>query len=287
MNTILVVDESQVFRKFVQSTLEFHGFTVHTARSGFDGLNQLRKHRPDLLIVDDGLNRQSINSLLQKKNEDVNIQDTPVIFTAREFSQDRIVELARNKIRRFLVKPMKIDQFLTTVASFFKNDIHIDRTPCQLNLHVNESLFLVEIAKGLNRTKLDVLPWKIREIMEVNEIDTPRIMVLMSDVHLDGESEYMLEILLKSLMELSGKWEDVKILTGDKYVKNAVQANPVLSDVHICESLVEAIDGFFGKRGLEKLTSNQDMVHKIYLSTDEALDTRGQLDLNFKEESVV
>ena len=65
----------------------------------------------------------------------------------------------------------------------------------------------------------------------------------------------------------------------------AISSNPALSGLDICNSLIEAIDAFFGKKGLEKLTSNQDMVHKIYLSSNEDFDTEGQIDLNFKEES--
>ncbi|MBN2657422.1 MAG: response regulator [Spirochaetales bacterium] len=285
MDTILVVDESSLFRKFAKHMLETEGFVVHTARSGFDGLNQIRKHRPDLVIIDDGLNRQSVNNFLKKKSEDINISDTPVIFTAREFTQERIVELCRVKVRRFLVKPLKIDQFFETIGSFLSRSLEVDSTPCQLNLHVNQNLILLEVAKGLNRTKLDLVHWKIREISESNDITDPRIMILMSDVHMEKQSEFVLESFIKSLVGITGNASNVKVLTSEKAVKQAFESNMSLTGVDICNSLIEAIDAFFGKRGLEKLTSNQDIVHQIYLSSHEDFDTTGQIDLSFKKES--
>ncbi|MCK5344213.1 MAG: response regulator [Candidatus Heimdallarchaeota archaeon] len=287
MDKILVVDESALFRKFAVNLLEYHGFKVFTARSSFDGLNQLRKYRPDLIIMDDGLNRQSVNSFIKKKGEDINIRDIPVIFTAEKFSQERIVELCRIKVRRFLVKPLKIDQFLHTISSFFKGDIYVDKSECQLNFHVNENLLLVEIARGFNRTKIDLVQWKIKEIIWSNRIDNPKLLILISDVVVDDETEFILEKLIKSLLIIPQNPEDVKILTGDKFVKKAIRSNIQFEDIDICNSLIGAIDAFFGKKGLEKLTSNQDIVHQMYLSTHEDYETTGLFDLNFKEERIL
>jgi CheY-like chemotaxis protein len=284
MNKILLVDESQLFRKFITQQLESFGFKVITCRSGFDGLNKLRTTRPDLVIIDDNLNRLSVNNFLKKKLEDINIKDIPVIFTADGFSQERIVELCRVKVRRFIVKPLKIDQFFSTVSSFFNQDIWIDDTECQLNIHVNDNLILVEIARGLNKTKLGLLQWKIRDIISRNSIDTPKIMLLISDVVVDDESAIILSVLLDSLSEIPDKPEDVKILTIDDKIKDAVLSVSHLSHIDVFNNLIEAIDAFFGKKGLEKLTSNQDSVHQIFLSTDDSFDTTGLVDLNFKEE---
>ncbi|MBI9099884.1 MAG: response regulator [Spirochaetaceae bacterium] len=281
MNKILVIDESPLFRKFAISLLEFHGCKVFPSRSGFDGLNQLRKVRPDLIIIDDALNRQSVNNFLKKKSEDINIKDIPVIFLAKSFSQERIVELCRVKVRRFILKPIKVDKFLTTVGSFFNRDFFIDSSECQLNLHVNENLILVEVARGFNRTKLDLVHWKIKEIMLANNIENPKIMLLISDVTIDDENLY---ILISSLLAIPNNTDDVKILTNEKFVKNAIKTNPNFETIDICNNLIEAIDAFFGKKGLENLTSNQDMVHQIYLSTGDNYETSGIIDLNFSEE---
>ena len=284
MNNILVVDESTLFRKFATYQLEYYGFKVISARSGFDGLNKLRTTFPDLVIIDDGLNRQSINSLLKKKSEDINLKDIPVIFTAEQFSQERIVELCRVKVRRFLVKPLNIDLFLNTISSFFKNDINIDRTECQLDLHVNENLILIEIARGLNRTKLDLLQWIIKEIIYLNKIASVKIMLLISDVVVVDETSSIITNLLNSIAIIPDSINDVKILTNDKNVRNVIKSIPQFTNIDVCNSLIEAIDAFFGKKGLEKLTSNQDFVHQIFLSTNDNFETSQILDLNFKEE---
>jgi len=287
MNEILVVDESALFRKFAKYQLEYFGYKVNTARSAFDGLNKMRSSNPNLIIIDDSMNRQSVNNMLKKKAEDINYKEIPVIFISDGFSQDRIVELCRIKVRRFLVKPLKIDQFLSTVSSIFGSEIYIDNSECQLNMHVNENLILIEIARGLNRTKLDLLQWKIKEMIIVNKIENPKIMLLISDVVVDDETTAILADLLSSVVIIPNSIDDVKILTNDKYVRNAVKSITKFENIDICNNLIEAIDAFFGKKGLEKLTSNQDMVHQIYLASDDDFDTKGILDLNFKEEKKV
>ncbi|MDA3810708.1 MAG: response regulator [Spirochaetaceae bacterium] len=284
MNKILVVDESVLFRKFAISQLEYYGFKVETGRSAFDGLNKLRSIHADLVIINDGLNRQSVANFLKKKSEDINLKDIPVIFIAKEFSQERIVELCRIKVRRFLVKPLKMDLFLSTISSIFGNEIFVDSTECQVNLHVNENLILVEVARGFNRTKLDLIQWKLKEIILANKIESPKIMLLITDVTIDDEAESILSNLLNSIIIIPDSHDDVKILTNDKHIRNAIKLIPKYENIDIFNSLIEAIDSFFGKKGLEKLTSNQDMVHQIYLSTSDNFDTSGIIDLNFKEE---
>lgn len=284
MNKILVIDESTVFRDFVQSFLEYQGYVVFKSRSAFDGLNQLRKNRPDLVIVDDRMNRQSINNLLQKKNDDINLKDIPVVFTSHDFNQDRIVELCKSKIRRFVVKPVKADQFFSTISSFFKNDIFIDESPCQLDLHVNENLVLVEVAKGFNHTKMELLPWKIREIMDKNQIQSPKILLMVSDVIIDDESQSILERLIGNFIGITGENDDIKVLTSDKFVKSSIVKNSNFTGIDICNNLIEAINAFFGKKGLESLTNNQDTVHEMYLATGKSMEVEGEIDLNYKDD---
>ena len=284
MEKILVIDESSIFRDFIKAQLEYYGFNVIGARSSFTGLARLRESRPDLVIIDDEMNRISVNSFLQKKKEDTNLISIPVIFTARQFKQDRIVELCRVKARRFLLKPLKIDQFLNTVSAFFYNNLYVDETPCQLNMHVNDNLILVEIARGLNKTKLNLLRWKIQEIVKVNQIGNPKIMLLISDIKLTEEAGTIIKHLLNSVSHIPDSIRDIKILTQSKEIKRLVQSNLEFHDIDVCSTLIEAVKAFFGKNGLEKLTNNQDYVHKLFLSTGEEYETSGIIDLNFKEE---
>ena len=109
-------------------------------------------------------------------------------------------------------------------------------------------------------------------------------MILISDVVIDDEAESILTNLLNTVTIIPNSLDDVKILTNDKDVKNAIKRIPKYEDIDIYNSLIDAIDAFFGKKGLEKLTSNQDMVHQIYLANDDDFETTGIIDLNFKEE---
>lgn len=50
--TVLTVDDSKAVRDMVSFTLEPEGYCVVGAENGADGLDKLRKTRPDLVITD-------------------------------------------------------------------------------------------------------------------------------------------------------------------------------------------------------------------------------------------
>ena len=52
VQTILVVDDDQMIRRFLRTILESSGFRVEEARDGFEGLACCARHSYDLVIVD-------------------------------------------------------------------------------------------------------------------------------------------------------------------------------------------------------------------------------------------
>ena len=71
MATIMIVDDSAVFRTMLRDILEEEGHTVVEAVDGNDALLQYEKHRPDMAFVDifmpgkEGLS--TIKELLEKR----------------------------------------------------------------------------------------------------------------------------------------------------------------------------------------------------------------------------
>ena len=52
MKKVLVVDDSAVWRTYLQNLLEIHGYTVEVAKDGLEGLNRFFSFLPDTVIVD-------------------------------------------------------------------------------------------------------------------------------------------------------------------------------------------------------------------------------------------
>lgn len=52
---VLIIDDEQAIRRFLRTSLDAHGYEVHEAASGEDGILKTINVRPDLIILDLGL----------------------------------------------------------------------------------------------------------------------------------------------------------------------------------------------------------------------------------------
>jgi two-component system chemotaxis sensor kinase CheA len=85
-----VVDDSITTRTLERSILEARGYRVLLSVDGLDALDQLRRQRVDLVVVDIEMPRMDGFELLRAMKQDEALSDTPVILvTSRDSPQDR------------------------------------------------------------------------------------------------------------------------------------------------------------------------------------------------------
>jgi DNA-binding response OmpR family regulator len=241
---VLIIDESELFRDYLKGRLTANGLDVETAINGLDGMVKLRNALPDLVILDYHLTRKTCKEVLEEKNRNPNTQVIPVVLTAQKVDKNRILELVPYNIRRVIMKPIKIDALYATLSEILGIKLEIDATPCVIESHVNDNIVFVEIAKGLNRQKIDLLRFKIAELLEIYAIRSPRILVMLSDMELSFVDGPNLELLLDILLERSrGKPRHIKILTNSAFVRDFVSGRKEYADVEVLSSLQYAMDG--------------------------------------------
>ena len=89
---ILVVDDEPDLLELVRLTLDQAGHQVETAASGREALEALRRHRPDLLILDLMLPDVSGTEVCRRLRADSELVSLPVIMlTAKADEVDRVV----------------------------------------------------------------------------------------------------------------------------------------------------------------------------------------------------
>jgi two-component system phosphate regulon response regulator PhoB len=89
---ILVVDDEPDLLELVRLTLDQAGHQVETAASGREALDALRRHRPDLLILDLMLPDVSGTEVCRRLRADSELATLPVIMlTAKADEVDRVV----------------------------------------------------------------------------------------------------------------------------------------------------------------------------------------------------
>ena len=285
MKKVLVIDDSPMYRDFMQKQLDSYGFEVISAINGLDGISKIRSNLPNVIIMDYMLSRKSSMDVLKDKMRDPNAKDIPVIMASSSVDRQKIVEVAAFGVRKFLSKPIKIDALLSALSELLGVEIKVDDTPCLLDAHLNDQILFVEIARGFNKEKINLLQYKIAELLKLYKVQYPRILILMTDISLRSEDEAKLERLLEEVEKFVGNLKQVKILTLDEKIKNYVKYHPVFKYMEIAGSLDKAVSGLLGVKGMESMTSEQDNVQDSLLSSNSELRDSEAFQLNFQDES--
>ena len=96
--------------------LESAGYTFIGAKDGQEGLEAMRRERPDLVLLDLMLPQVGGAEVLLRKKEDPTIQHIPVIaVTAMSSPFDQIMWKHRTEIEDYITKPFMRKQLLSSI----------------------------------------------------------------------------------------------------------------------------------------------------------------------------
>lgn len=303
MKKILVIDESPLFRKYLTQKLETYGFEMIQGANGLDGWVKTRNEVPDLVIMDYYLSRKSSGELLEEKKKNRNTTDIPVIMVSSKIDKNKVVELAGYNVKKIFSKPIKMEKFLQGISSILGVDISIDETPCVIEAHFNEDILFIEIAQGLNIEKIEQLQYKIAELLELYQVKSPKILLMMSSLDLPKEDYRKLSMLLDTVMDHAqpnGKL--IKILTTNEDVIKIVSETRSYEHIMVHKSLDTAMDSLLGlkadqlahdevvsERLLKSSAPKKEKAEAIQMRFDsaEAQQEEGQRESVFKSEAKV
>ncbi|MFP4562807.1 MAG: response regulator [Spirochaetia bacterium] len=266
MKKILIVDESRLVRDYLSSKLEESGFEVVQGMNGLDGSIKLRGELPDLLVMDYMLSRKSSMELLKEKQENRNTAEVPVILLAAKIDKSHLVKLAQFNVKKIFSKPIKMDSFIHTVGKLLNVEVEIDETPCIIEAHFNDEILFVEVAQGLNREKIELLKYKITELLNIYEVNIPKILIMMSNLQLSEKDSDKLAFLFETIIEQSGtKNRYVKVLTTSDFVKVFLKTHKEFAGIEAASNLGDAMDDLLGLKPDD--FAHDEVVHDRLLKT--------------------
>jgi two-component system chemotaxis response regulator CheY len=106
---VLVVDDDHAMRKVVRTMLTGIGVkTVYEACDGMSGLDAIRAHAPDLVIVDwemPGIDGAQFVRMVRSPGE-FPMPDVPIIMLSGHSERWRVIEAARIGAHEYLLKPV-------------------------------------------------------------------------------------------------------------------------------------------------------------------------------------
>jgi len=286
--SVLIIDESDLFREYLKSRLLRAGLGAEVAINGLDGISKMRNDPPDLIVMDYHLTRKTCQEVLQEKARNPNTAGIPVVLTAQKIDKNRLLELVQYNIRKVFMKPIKMDAFFQIMTEITGARFEVDKTPCIIEAHVNDNIVFVELAKGINREKVDLLRFKIRELLDLYAIQKPRILLMLADMELsfvDGEN---LAFLLETIAQASGaKARHIKVLTRSGFAKDFVAGRPEFADIEVVSSLEYALDGLVAEatRAADAPEEKAAIITDRILSTQGAASGAESIEMRFETES--
>jgi PAS domain S-box-containing protein len=114
----VVVDDSAADRKLAETLLKHAGHTVLSSGDGLEGLELIKKEKPDLIITD--LITPTIDGydLARAVRSDPSTASTPIIMVTAHYLEPEVRRLAAQmRIQHVLIKPFEPQAFLDAVAN--------------------------------------------------------------------------------------------------------------------------------------------------------------------------
>ena len=117
---ILVVDDEPYLAEMMANRLEANRYTVVTALSGRDALDQVAKVKPDLILLDILMPDMDGYQILRRLKEDPKTQSLPVIMlTVKKWSED-IKKAMESGASDYIVKPFSPAEVLKKIEGVLK-----------------------------------------------------------------------------------------------------------------------------------------------------------------------
>jgi sigma-B regulation protein RsbU (phosphoserine phosphatase) len=116
-NSVLIVDDSLESRKILSALVKKAGCEPREAAHGEEALASVRRHRPDLVLLDVSMPGMSGFEVCSRMKEGEQTREVPVIFlSAKTESKDRVTGLDCGA-SDYLVKPFSGDEVLARIRA--------------------------------------------------------------------------------------------------------------------------------------------------------------------------
>ena len=284
MKKILVVDESALFRDFLSKKLIEYGFDVSVAVNGLDASVKLRQVIPDLVIMDYYLSRSSSREVLEKLRQDPNTADIAVIMASAKVDRDKLLQVARFGVKKFFTKPVRVDALLRAVSESLGVQVDMDNTPCIVEAHVNDEIVFVEVAQGLNKEKIELLRYKIKELLDLYDLSLVKVLVMMSNVDITSADSIKLGVLLNTILQYA-KPRNVSILTNSEFVARYVAGREEMAEIGVSNNLEQAMSGLLGRKTGNYIDPSHKVAQQEFLQVQAPKKDRGEsIDMKFETE---
>jgi DNA-binding response OmpR family regulator len=243
--TALIIDESPLFREYLKYKFEENKVEADVAVNVLEGLSKMRILIPDLIVLDYHLANDGCIQVLQEKKASISTVKIPVVVIAQALEQRSIIQLAPFNVKKVFTKPIKPDSLFAAFSEALDIPFEIDDSEGLIDVHVNDNIIFIEAAQGLNRDKVDLLRFKIRELVELYGIRVPKIIIMLSNMKLSFADGPNIETLMDTVIAAAKTAPaNIKVLTMDEFARLYISRQKEYDGIEVVDNLQKAMGGF-------------------------------------------
>jgi two-component system KDP operon response regulator KdpE len=111
---ILIIDDERAIRRFLQTALKAHGYTIFEAENGQEGLTAVIQHRPDIVILDLGLPDIDGIEVTRRLREWTAL---PIIILSVHDQEDQKIAALDAGADDYLTKPFSVGELMARLRA--------------------------------------------------------------------------------------------------------------------------------------------------------------------------
>ena len=209
---IFIIEDETSIIQLVQHNLEKEGFVVSSSTNGNDGLKELKKFEPNLLLLDWMLPDLSGIDVCKSLRRDKNFKNLPIIMlTAKGEEEDKVKGL-ESGVDDYITKPFGFNELMARIKALLRRsdpktvsddlifeDLKLDRTEKRVFRDNNEihlgptefrllEFFLLNPKRVFSRDQILESVWPNNINVESRTIDV-HIRRLRQSINLSGRKE--------------------------------------------------------------------------------------------------
>lgn len=284
MKYVLIVDTPPIFREFLKNKLSEEKVEVTFIQEKRDAITKMISILPDLVIMDisEFENIEDVKEILQKIKNDPNASRIPILATGPVLDRMNLALFAKFGVHKYFVKPIKFDIFFESIGQILKIAFSMDTTPCVLDIHRNGNIIFIEVAQGLNREKLTLLKYKLTEIIENEGLESPKVVLMMTNLDLTFVDGLNLEFLLDNILVNSKiQTKNVKVLSLSSFVKELVDGHPQYDGIEVVNNISQVLNTLVDSTTTSRIS---DLITDNILTTT-GTDSDGSIEMRFYSDS--
>lgn len=116
--TVLIVEDNELNMKLFHDLLDAHGYQTLQTKDDMEALAMVRKHRPDLILMDIQLPEVSGLEVIKWIKEDDNLRSIPVVAVTAFAMKGDEEKMREGGCDAYIAKPISVGKFIETVKQF-------------------------------------------------------------------------------------------------------------------------------------------------------------------------